>query len=469
MKTLSVKSKWFSDSDLRIDAAFHLSDGPKSKRQLEKSPYPLTTLEAETSAIYSGGIFKRVLVANPDRGYPYFTGSDMMKSDLNTGKFISKKYTINLDELAVKKGWLLVTRSGTLGNIVFTNEDFEGKVGTDDLIRIIPNDNEVKPGFLYAYLTGKYGNPLLTQASYGGVVKHIEPHHIQELPIPVFPKDKQEDIHKLIVETAELRVEANKMLAKVNMILQLHIGVDEELNKKITSRTEKDIGNIFICKSHDLSTKTLRARNYSLRKNAIIEILSLKKYDRLKVVLEKSPYYGSRYKRIESKNSSGVELLSQGDLFDTKPLGRLISTRSINNFDDEIVRKGTILIPAQGTLGENEIFGRAKFVWGYLENKLAAGHAMRFVPDSSKIPEGYLFAVLSSPYWFRMLRNTVYGTNLLGFIVPLLEELPIPRFDSSIEIQIDNLVKDAYTCLTSANKKEFTAIKIIEDEMDQWQ
>ena len=103
MKILKIKSAWFADSDIRLDASYHLSDGPLTKIKLKNLPHPLSTLGAETREIFKGNIFKRTYVSNPDKGYPFMTGSDMMKSNIFGGKFISKKHT-NTANLLLKEG-----------------------------------------------------------------------------------------------------------------------------------------------------------------------------------------------------------------------------------------------------------------------------------------------------------------------------------------------------------------------------
>lgn len=467
MKILIGKNTWFAESDLRLDASFHLSDTNRLKLIYKKSPFPFSTIDKQAKKIFSGNIFRRTYVSDPQRGIPYITGSDMMKSDIDSGKYLSKKQAIGLQNLMLKKGWILVTCSGTLGNTLFTNELFEGRIATHDLIRIIPNNKDIKEGFLYAYLSSKYGYSLLTQSSYGGVVKHIEPHHIANIPVPIFPGDKQEAIHLKIIQSSDLRVEAERLLKESEHLLLNELKITQN-KEQLFDRSEKIIGNIFTVNKNDLSTLSFRARNYSPRKQKILEFSKKYKYQNLIDVLECSPTYGARFKRIEASNQS-VELLSQGDIFNFKPRGRMISRKNIHNIENEFVKKGTILIPAQGTLGENEIFARAKFVWGYLENKLVAGHAMRFIPNPKIIGEGYLFTVLSSKMWFRLLRNSVYGTNLLGFIIPFLNEYPIPRFDNGIEQIIDEKVKNAYNKLTMSIDMENQAIQLVEKEIEQWQ
>lgn len=470
MRTTIIKNSWVAESIQRLDASYHLSSGVSAKRTINKlNPYPTTTLGAESSELFKGNIHKRVYVTSPEHGLMFYTASDLYKSSIDSGKYVSKKYSPYLSELELNKDWILITRSGTLGKVVCTNRDHEGRIATDDLIRIKPSEKSIKRGCLYAFLASKYGYGLLTQSGYGGVVKHIEPHQIKDISVPVFPPAMQEEVHNLIMDSVELRVDGNKLLNDANNLLFTGIGLENELISELTKPREKDIRNSFTISSSKISSLTLRGRNYSPRKQKIIEVLKAGNFNNLRDVLSEEPFYGGRYKRVESYSKNSLELLSQGDIFDLKPKGRQISIKSINNPESEIILKETILVPGQGTLGENEIFGRAKFAWGYLENKLVAGHAMRFIPDTKKVPSGYLYAVLNSPLWFRLFRNTVYGTNLLGFIVPLINELPIPRLDNYQELEIDEKVKRAYEKLTLSNEKEDQAIELIEKEMESWQ
>ncbi|PLK44982.1 methylation-associated defense system restriction endonuclease subunit S MAD5 [Emticicia sp. TH156] len=468
MKVLKTKSKWFSESDLRLDASFHLSEGRLAKLDISKCPYQIDSLGKLANRIFYGGRAKRIYVDNYEKGIPFMGSSDMLKSSLTGLKYISLKYTKNLDDFLLQKDWILVSRSGTVGNTVYTNDDFVGKAASEHIIRIVPN-SKLYSGYLYAFLTSKYGYSLMTQGTFGAVIQHIEPDFLKNLPIPLLPEEKQKEIHQLIVDAAQLRVEANRLLDEADKLFLQLLNISDSELKELSSTKEKTVSNTFTFNFNALSPFTLRGRNYSPRKNRIIEILKSNKWDRLSEVLEYLPHYGARFKRIESNSINSVELLSQGDIFDLKPNGRRISTKNINNLEKEIVKKGTILIPAQGTLGENEIFGRAKLVWGYLEEKLVAGHALRFVTNETKIGCGYLYCVLSSGLWFRILRNTVYGTNLLGFIIELIKDYPIPRFSTNEEYLIDSKVKTAYQNLTNALQKETKAIQQIENEIASWQ
>lgn len=469
MKLVTIENNRLFRSDVRLDAEFYLGDGAITSRLLENPSVEVLPLSKASVKMFSGKIFRRTYVKSIEFGYPYLTASDMMKPDVNSGVFLSKKYTTQKNELLLKKDWILLSCSGTLGNTIFTNEEYEGVIGTHDLIRIIPDKNKVEAGYLYAYLASKYGYSLLVQPSYGGVIKHIEPHHLQNIPVPLLKKELRQEIDDQITYAGKLREKANSLLKSAEENFIKFLNIDKAYLNVLTSPNERETALCFEIDNGTINTKTFRARNYSKRKQNIIRLLQSQAYDKLGDVLNTPPFYGGRFKRINVSKDYGAELLSQGDIFSTKPKGRIISKRTIPNIKNEYTTKGMTLIPAQGTLGENEIFGRAKFVWGYLEDKLVAGHAMRFVPNESKISAGYLHAVLSSGLWFRILRSTVYGTNLLGFITDLLVDYPIPRFDRDKEKIIDNLVKTAYEFYTEANKLENSAIDKIEQEIESWQ
>ncbi len=268
MKLLKAKSKWFDESDLRLDAEYHLSDGPATTRLLVKSEIKTIPLSKAASKVFSGKIFKRTFVNDHHTGIPYLTASDMIKSHAVSGKYLSKKFTSEKKELFLKKGWILLSCSGTLGNTVFTNKDFEGVIGTHDLIRIVPNENEIKPGYLYAYLASKFGYSLLTQPSYGGVIKHIEPHHIQNLPIPIFSDNQQLTVHQLVVECNELRSKANELLkrAEARLYTETKLKVLNKNDYEFFGQHSHDRKvSTYVISSKQLSSVSLNAFNYSER------------------------------------------------------------------------------------------------------------------------------------------------------------------------------------------------------------
>ena len=56
---------------------------------------------------------------------------------------------------------------------------------SDDLVRIVPSSGLIRPEYLYAYLASWIGQALLKRDQYGSNIKHLEPHHVAAVPVPL--------------------------------------------------------------------------------------------------------------------------------------------------------------------------------------------------------------------------------------------------------------------------------------------
>lgn len=450
MKTVSVKNKWFSDSDLRLDASFHLSDGVKTRRIIDKyCPYPKVPLKNEAAELFKGNIHKRVYVTSPEHGLMFYTASDMFKSDLNTGKYLSKKYSPYLKELELKKDWILITRSGTLGNVVYTTEDYEGKIGTDDLVRIKPSEKQIKRGYLYAYLSSKFGYGLLTQSGYGGVVKHIEPHHIENLPIPILPKEKQLEIHNLILDASRLRVEANKLLGEGHEIIEAEI--DFKLRKKVNKIA---INSIF-----DSHQKRFEAQNHISEGAEIRKHIENMNFKYLKEVV-KPIFRPGIFKRYYVEN--GIDFLGGSDIMKTIPQSdKKLSKAKTKHLEGLKINEDWILVTCGGTIGFSVL------VNDYMEGKSASQHILRVIAD--KIPTGYLYAFISSSIGFKAIQSFSYGSVIPQIEPHHLELLPIPILKAEIMNCIHKKIMKYKEFISNAIKNELLAIDLVEKEIESWQ
>lgn len=452
MKVLKINKSSFVGSGNRFDASYHLSDGPITKIKLKKSPYQLTTLSEESEKIFSGNIFKRTFVSNKEKGYDYLTGSDMVKSDIESGKYISKKHTKKTDDLRIHKDWILITCSGTIGNTVYTNNVFEGRIGTHDLIRIIPNDKNVKRGFIYAYLSSKYGYGLLTQSSYGGVVKHIEPHHIQNLPIPILPESQQEEIHQLIIDASDLRVEANFLLDKAVRLFESKLPSVED--RKIYSVSIKDRIKYNSRLESTFDTKQIDEFYNQLNMNDV-EVISIEK-------LSTKVFTPNIFKRIRTDNpDKGVPYLSGSDLLDQYPKFDSFLSKKMTNINNYILRKDWLAIQDAGTIGY------VSYIHEFLDGVSATNNLIRIVPNEENW-NPYIFTFFKTKLGQRFLKFYEFGSVQKHIDNHQISSFMIPIFD-----EIKNLIKDhtvrAMNNYALACKKENQAIDLIEKEIDSWQ
>mgnify|MGYP000100777140 CR=1 FL=1 len=121
MKTAIVNIHAVRSINFRTDASYHLSEGQNVQRCIAASPYPLTTIKEVSEDIFIGNRAKRVYVKDSNHGIPFLSSSDILKADLDNVKLASKKYTPEIERMSLKKGWTLISRSGTIGNCAFAN------------------------------------------------------------------------------------------------------------------------------------------------------------------------------------------------------------------------------------------------------------------------------------------------------------------------------------------------------------
>src|SRR5262249_24153549 len=70
----------------------------------------------------------------------------------------------------------------------------------------------ILPGYLYAFLSSKFGVPLVVGGTYEAVIPHIEPHHIAGLPVPRLSEDVEIRVHELVQEAADCLTAHSKFL-----------------------------------------------------------------------------------------------------------------------------------------------------------------------------------------------------------------------------------------------------------------
>ena len=179
MITHHVSSKEIRSVSYRFDSNYHLSTGNSTRRAILSVPYGITNIGEYTESIFYGNRAKRIYVKKEDAGLPFLSSSEILKADFDNVKLVSKKKTSNIEELIIRYGWTLITRSGTVGKTAYASEVHAGKLASDHVIRVVPN-GKMKGGCLYSYLSSCYGYSLLTQGMFGGVIQSIEPKYIEE-------------------------------------------------------------------------------------------------------------------------------------------------------------------------------------------------------------------------------------------------------------------------------------------------
>ena len=435
---------------LRFDSSYHLSDGVTVKCNIVASPYPLMLIGKAAERIFIGGRARRVYVKDRKHGVPFLSSSDILQADLENVKLASKKYTPNIEEMTLQKGWTLITRSGTIGNCAFANAKHAQKLASEDVIRLVPN-NILKQGYIYAYLASKPGYSLLTQGTFGAVIQHIEPAFVASLPIPVLPEAFQQEVDNLIQDSARLREEATDALDKASSYFNQEYPIKDRTS---------------VCYTKKLKSLELGFAAY----NNNIEVDGfIAKYDSnsLKIAdITSSVFAPPLFKHIYLSQDNGYPFMTGSELtkFNMRYY-RWLSPRGVKNIKDYVVKKGTLLLYKSGTT-DGGILGNVFIADKKLDGCCLSDHVIRIVFNDDKMAY-WAFAFLRSNGAIKMLQRLATGT-MIPFITPeRVSNMLIPAPDTCYE-EIVELVS-RYIDLNSKSKfLEIEAIEKVESEIASW-
>jgi len=446
VSTISVLS-----NGCRLDSSYHLSTGNSARRYISRTPYKISSISEFTKNIFYGNRAKRTYVDNREYGTPFLSSSDILQADLDNVKFASNKYTPNIEDLRLHYGWTLITRSGTVGKTTWSTMLHEGKLSSDHVIRVVPNDR-IKAGCLYAYLASKYGYALLTQGMFGAVIQSIEPKYIEELPIPVFPISFQEEIDALISDYSKQREDAANALKSAIAIFEEEIGISKlSLRHQVKSISSKKISGKFVRFDAQYQIGHYALSNEK-QKQKSIKIGSIAK----KILV------GNRGKR-EYVESNGIPFLSSSEMMLANPLKQCKMIRKQSqNIENLKVSKGDILISRSGTVGNTVI------VSDTLHGVAVSEHAMKLTIDPAKIEPEYVYAYLLTSQGKSSLEILPYGSVIITLGEDFLADVDLPIINPSKKQEVVTLVRQYCQGYDESIKKENLAVELMEKEIEKW-
>jgi type I restriction enzyme S subunit len=169
VKSFEIK---VSELNLRLDASYHIPLFHLAIQNLIDAKLGTIRKLGDVADSFVPPRFKRAYVRDPADGIPLLQGTHIPQIIPQDMKYIWNKMK-NLNVYIVIKNWILVTCSGTIGRLSIVRDYWNGWTATNHLLRIIPNENEIHPGYLTAFLLSIYGQVQFQRLIYGGVVDEI--------------------------------------------------------------------------------------------------------------------------------------------------------------------------------------------------------------------------------------------------------------------------------------------------------
>lgn len=447
----------------RLDASVFDVDGRQARKIIAECKYgavPICGKNGLASA-YTCARFKRVWVDHSD--FPIYQPSTILDVKPVPDGFISARTRTDINALRVHKGQVLLTCSGTVGNVSYVSDTLDGTIFSHDLLRITSNVED-ESGFIYAYLKSNVGNKILQTNNYGAVVTHIEAEHLQNVPVPNAPKAVKHQIHNLITESYSLRDESNKLLDKADGLLKSELQLPPIQKLKVAKYQDAASVDTFSVKLSDLQGRVDASYHVPIV-NAIVKHLQ-KHASEVTTVgdsrISKKVILPGRFKRIFVDENHGKVFIGGKQLDELDPSNKkyLSITHHERRIEEQLeLQENTILITRSGTIGKVLLTPKHWSKW------VASEHIIRVVPTSSEIA-GYLSVFLASDYGYPLITRYTYGSVVDEIDDTQVASIPVPLLKNKVsQTKINDLALQANEKRYQAYKLEQQALRIMDKEV----
>lgn len=453
----TVSLKEIVDQQFRMEAAAYSVALRAALREIKQCNLPVCTIlgsnrigESATNAFR----FKRHYV-DESRGVSFLSSSNIIELGPKPEKYLSKKLTNKVDQLKVAINDILISCSGTVGNVSLAGKTIEGMAISQHVIRLKANDPKTA-GYLAAFLRSKYGRVQLTQSSYGSVVTHIEPHHLENILIPNPHPITRSNLGQLMLDAVEYRDTANTLLKKAESTLHERLGLPPLKSLKLHNQSTSLINAV---KASDLSWR-FEASYHTPLVNSTLAALKKAKVSTLRLdddslTDEVRPITKFR-KRVYVKEG-GIPLLSSKQLFQVDPIEvkKLAKGAHTKDLEEIALKENMLFVTRSGTIG------RVGIIPAYMDGWAGSEHATRIVAVDD-ITSGFLYAWLASDYGHLFITRHSYGSVILEIDKDMLSSVPVPSVSEKVKTEIGKLVLKANRLRNAAWEKEREAIDQIE-------
>lgn len=447
----------------RIEASTFSLEAKHAREILKNSKYqlkPLYGIDGFFKYANNSCRFKRDYKNKNTDSIGFLGSSEILNVYPKAEKYISLEQAKSKG-LVARLNEILITCSGTIGNISLVSKSMINNALSQHMIRAYTEDLY---GYIYAFLKTKIGKLLIQTNTYGSVVQHIEPKHLENIEIPNPPDILKKEIHNLIVKSYDLRDESNDLIDEAEKLLiqELQLPPIEDFKPKYYDK-QTDVRNFEVSLSK-LNNRFDGSYHIPLAncllahlKNNAGEILQLgNKLFSNRIIL------AGVFKRTYVGENEGVPFLGGKEIMQLSPnvekfLSRKVHNKLIKNSLE--VKENMILITDRGTIGNVMIVPKHFEGWAVSQNVIK-------LECSSENIAGYLYAFLNSCYGNLLLQRETYGSVINMIDDKNVAKIPIPLLkNKEIQAKINNLVLEANKKRYEAYFLEQKAIKMVNEKV----
>ncbi len=453
MRVAVINNSLISKGDIRMEGKFFLNENSLLCMPLERNLSKCVALES-IADVMNPPVFKRQFCSPTERAVQYFQSSDVNLAAEYSSVYVYKPQAERIKAI-VHKGDILVTGFGTIGNTRLVSKHQDGVCYANNVARI-RTKGEVLNGYIYAFITSKYGSAQLNKNASGSVVRYIEAPGIKKSLIPIPPASFQQEVDDLIQESARLREEAASLLEEAKNLLSDYINIDFVSTSGCVKATRniQDIRKSLQC----------RLDPPALMNNSVLAFEQMKgrcvKLAKCNLVV----WYPGMFKRAYVKN--GLPYMQGSSVFEVNPFVRCahLAKSRTPKLEELWLKEDLILITCAGSCGQ------IKLITKEYEDKGAIGSPdiIRIKSMDNLYTSGYLFTYLQMPIVQDYMQSFKYGSVIERFDALRIESIPVIKPTQELSNEITALINQYKDCTYRAFCAEEKAISMVEQEIESW-
>ncbi len=211
----SVTSNMVRDNAFRLDAGTYSPQAISTQQLLQRGKHKKKKL-SDIGDVFGFGPFKRTYISDPEFGIPLLTSAEIMEINPHP-KIMAKADLPKWSQYQVKKGWIAVSCSGTIGNVAIIPGKWDSWGMSQDAIRIVPE----KPyqGLIYTFLRLPFIKHQIVGSKSGSVIDHIYADDLKRLDVPFPAQGVIDQLDCLVSRVLYLREESDTLLSEANSFM----------------------------------------------------------------------------------------------------------------------------------------------------------------------------------------------------------------------------------------------------------
>lgn len=445
-----VSSKLLTRGERRLEASTFLTDGFGLRQGVEAVSSTLRMSDMAT--VWQPSRLKGFQV-DEGKGLPFLSAGQVFESQSRVRKWLAEAMVPAVDTRYLDTSWLLLSCSGEVGRVTAVYDEHLGKVITHDLLRIVPRDPS-HYGWLYAYMKTPTFFAIARSAQYGHMIKHLEPEHVQAMPVAMPDAAIRRDVGQDARDALEKRQKARSLQRQA----------DGRYGSLVNPGGITPASKPYSTVSSSEVIATRRRLEGQFHRSDVREIEQMVRTAGRTAQpladLVKSVFMAPRFKRYFGWN--GTPYRSASELFDVNPpVTKRIYAGLLQQPDVYMLRAGEMIMARSGqTYG---LLGRTMVLTSNHHGTFGSEDLIRIVPDEARARTGYLRTALNHVEYGRpRVVRYASGTSVPHLDPPDIRDVLIPRFDGAVEHEIADLSDEATRLSAEADRLESAAVEAAE-------